>query len=233
MVIAFYQLPNKISVFSMMDSSMILEFSRERLINRLVEQGIHNRTVLEAIRATPRHLFIDEALESHAYANHPLPIGYGQTISQPYIVAFMTEALLSQGPLDRVLEIGTGSGYQTAILAQLVNKVYTIERIEHLLQKAEKRLENLGLNNVEFKYGDGYQGWGKYAPYQGIIVTAAPPTVPDILLEQLAIGGCMIIPVGPQRSHQVLYKIIRGRNYEQYALEEVSFVPLVSKDKLS
>jgi len=206
---------------------MILEFSRKRLIERLIEQGISNHTVLEAIRAVPRHLFIDEALESHAYANHPLPIGYGQTISQPYIVAFMTEALLSHGPLDRVLEIGSGCGYQTAILAHLVNKVYTIERIQNLLTKAMNHLASLGLNNVKFKHGDGYQGWMEYAPYQGIIVTAAPPTVPDTLLEQLAVGGCMVIPVGLQQSHQVLYKIVRTRTrYEQQVLEEVSFVPM-------
>jgi len=206
---------------------MILEFSRERLIERLIEQGIYNRSVLEAIRATPRHLFIDEALESHAYANHPLPIGYGQTISQPYIVAFMTEALLSQGSLDRVLEIGSGCGYQTAVLAQLVNKVYTMERIENLLTKAIKHLKYLGLNNVKFKHGDGYQGWIEPAPYQGIIVTAAPPTIPNALLEQLTVGGCMIIPVGPQRGHQVLYKIVRTRtHYEQHVLEDVSFVPM-------
>ncbi len=207
---------------------MTLTHLRERLIQQLGNQGIHNQKILEVMRATPRHLFIDEALSSHAYTNHALPIGYGQTISQPYIVARMTEALLNEDNLDKVLEIGTGCGYQTAVLAQLVSQVYSVERIKNLLIKARNRLTFLGLDNIHFSHSDGYCGWAEHAPYQGIIVTAAPTSVPEVLLEQLAVGGCLVIPVGPQQGAQVLLKIIRTRRnrYEQYTLSEVSFVPL-------
>jgi protein-L-isoaspartate(D-aspartate) O-methyltransferase len=200
----------------------------ERLIQQLRIQGIHNEKVLEVMRNTPRHIFVDEALESYAYTNHALPIGYGQTISQPYIVARMTEQLLESGTVEKVLEVGTGCGYQTAILAQLVKKVYSIERIEKMLLKTKERLKILELESVALKHGDGYQGWKEYAPYQGIIVTAAPTVVPDALLEQLAVGGCMIIPVGFQYTGQVLQKIVRThtRGYEQSILDHVSFVPL-------
>ncbi len=204
-----------------------LKKPRERLIRQLYNQGIQSQKVLEVMRITPRHLFVDEALSSHAYTNHALPIGYGQTISQPYTVARMTEALLSQGYLDSVLEVGTGCGYQTAVLAQLVGKVHSVERIKNLSDKARKQLKFLGLNNVEFHYSDGSWGWAKHAPYQGIIVTAAPMSVPDALLDQLTLGGCLIIPVGPQNARQELFKIIRTRTcYEQYTLDNVSFVPL-------
>jgi protein-L-isoaspartate(D-aspartate) O-methyltransferase len=171
---------------------------------------------------------VDEALESYAYANHALPIGYGQTISQPYIVARMTEQLLEQGMIEKVLEVGTGCGYQTAILAQLVKQVYSIERIEKMLLKTKERLKFLELESVELKHGDGYQGWEEHAPYQGIIVTAAPTVVPESLLKQLAVGGYMIIPVGFQHTGQVLQKIVRTRTggYEQSILDHVSFVPL-------
>jgi protein-L-isoaspartate(D-aspartate) O-methyltransferase len=206
---------------------MFLRKPRERLIRQLYAQGIQNQKVLEVMGLTPRHLFIDEALSSHAYANHAIPIGYGQTISQPYTVARMTEALLSQGYIDSVLEVGTGCGYQTAVLAQLVGKVYSVERIKNLSEKACKRLKSLGINNIEFHYNDGRWGWTKHAPYQGIIVTAAPMNVPDALLDQLALGGCLIIPVGPENGRQKLLKIIRTRtHYEQHTLDDVSFVPL-------
>ncbi len=199
----------------------------ERLVKNLYAQGIQNKAVLEAIRATPRHLFVDKSLSRHAYADHPLPIGYGQTISQPYIVARMTEVLLSQGPLSKVLEIGTGCGYQTAILAQLVNQVYTVERIKDLSLQARDNLNALGITNVQFCHADGQWGWVDYAPYPGIIVTAAPSTIPENLLEQLTIGGCLVIPVGPTYGPQVLSKVIRTRSsYEQYQLDHVSFVPL-------
>jgi len=199
---------------------------RDRLIQELIAQGIKNPKVLEVIRTIPRHIFIDEALSSHAYANRPLPIGYGQTISQPYIVARMTEALLSQGHVDSVLEIGTGCGYQTAVLAKLVGKVYSVERIKSLADKARKNLTSLELDNVQLYYSDGHLGQTGNAPYQGIIVTAAPATVPDALLDQLAVGGCLIIPVGTI-GRQVLLKIIRTRtSYEQQTLNYVSFVPL-------
>lgn len=204
----------------------MLNHYRKRLIEQLVAQGISNSNVLEVMGATERHMFVDEALSSHAYSNNALPIGYGQTISQPYIVARMTEALLSQGNISKVLEIGTGCGYQTAILAQLVKKVYTVERIKPLLDKAQTRLQNLGLDNIVFGHHDGYDGWNKYKPYQGIIVTAAPTEIPETLLNQLSIGGCLIIPIG-SKGKQSLLKIIRNRNsYEQYVLDQVSFVPL-------
>jgi len=209
------------------DSETASEPTLERFIKRLRTQGISNPKVLQAMRMTPRHIFIDEALSSHAYADHALPIGYSQTISQPYIVARMTESLLSIGSVDSVLEVGTGCGYQTAILAQIVHRVYTIERIKILHLRAIENLKSLGLTNVEFKHGDGQWGYPEHAPYQGIIVTAAPATVPEALLDQLAIGGCMVIPIGPQRGYQVLYKIVRTRaRYEQHALDDVSFVPL-------
>lgn len=200
---------------------------RERMVNRLKMQGICEPSILSVMGKTPRHIFIDEALSSHAYADHSLPIGYGQTISQPYIVARMTEALLAQNRLDNVLEIGSGCGYQTAILAQLVGKVYSVERIEGLSIKARERLAALELYNVDFHHADGSWGWKENAPYQGIIVTAAPEQVPADLLKQLAVGGRLIMPIGAQGRSQKLVKIIRTRNgYEQYDIEEVSFVPL-------
>lgn len=199
----------------------------ERLIKQLYLEGIRNRAVLDTLRLIPRHVFIDKALSHYAYANHSLPIGYGQTISQPYIVARMTEALLAHGRLNKVLEVGTGCGYQTAVLAQLVNQVYTIERIKSLSFKAQTRLKSLGFNNVQFKYGDGHWGWPEQAPFQGILVTAAPHQVPQALLNQLSLGGYLIIPVGPQHGRQCLLKIVRTPNgYEEQSLDDVSFVPL-------
>jgi protein-L-isoaspartate(D-aspartate) O-methyltransferase len=165
-------------------------------------------------------------MSSFAYADHALPIGQGQTISQPYIVARMTETLLQHGAGHSVLEIGTGCGYQTAILAHLIRHVYTVERIKNLTDKAQERLENLGFNNISYSYGDGYLGWREHAPYPAIIVTAAPEQIPSALLEQLEIGGCLIIPVG-QRGRQQLVKIVRTRHgYQQNLLDQVSFVPL-------
>jgi protein-L-isoaspartate(D-aspartate) O-methyltransferase len=200
---------------------------RDRLIKHLCAQGIHNQAVLEAIRTTPRHWFIDPALSRYAYSNHPLPIGYGQTISQPYIVARMTQELLSQGPLTKVLEIGTGCGYQTAILAQLVDHVYTVERIQNLQLAARTHLARLGVQNVSFSYGDGQWGWVELAPYSGILVTAAPLSIPPSLLEQLALGGRLVIPVSDAKGGQGLWKVIRSRTgYQREFLEEVNFVPL-------
>lgn len=198
----------------------------KRLIQQLQQQGIKNTAVLEVMQSIPRHIFIDEALADHAYANHPMPIGYGQTISQPYIVARMTEELLSEGHIDNVLEVGSGCGYQTAILASLVRKVYSIERIKELVAKARKNIISLDLHNIQFHHSDGYWGWPEHAPYPAILVTAAPIVVPEALLEQLAIGGCLIIPVGP-KGNQVLLKIVRTRKgYERFTLDHVSFVPL-------
>ncbi|EIJ44244.1 protein-L-isoaspartate and D-aspartate O-methyltransferase [Beggiatoa alba B18LD] len=198
-----------------------------RLITLLQHQGIRHPDVLEAIQRTPRHFFIDEALASHAYANYALPIGQGQTISQPYIVARMTEILLSRGIPNAVLEVGTGCGYQTAVLAQLVPRVYTVELLASLTEQAQERLNLLGFNNIKFKQSDGKWGWSENAPYDAILVTAAPEAVPEPLLEQLALNASMIIPVGAQGMNQILYKITRLRNrYEQEQLEDVNFVPL-------
>lgn len=203
--------------------------TRERLVARLREQGVRNAQVLNLIRSTPRHLFMDEALASRAYEDTALPIGHGQTISQPYIVARMTEALMADSLPEVVLEVGTGCGYQTAILAALVKEVYTVERIMPLQQRARQTLSGLGVRNVRFRHADGGWGWPNHAPYNGIIVTAAPDEVPAALLEQLAPGGRMVIPVGVQGSAQQLLLITRRdeTRYERQVLEQVSFVPLL------
>ncbi len=201
--------------------------TRLRLIERLRREGIKNEAVLAAMLDVPRHIFMDEALASRAYENIALPIGYGQTISQPYIVARMTEALLAGGRLSKVLEIGTGSGYQAAILAKLVERVYTVERITALFKEAKLRFQELGLDNIEIQNSDGYEGWREESPFDGIIATAAPFEVPQELLEQLADGGRLIIPVG-DRYRQVLKLITRnGDKFKEEQLELVSFVPMV------
>src|SRR5258706_119105 len=169
--------------------------TRDRLVQRLRDQGITNLSVLDRIRNLPRHIFVDEALGSRAYEDTALPIGYGQTISQPYIVARMTEALLQAGAADSVLEVGTGCGYQTAVLAPLVARLYTIERIEPLLARARERLKELGLRNVRFRHGDGTLGWKAHAPFDGILVAAAPLTVPEALVRQLRVGGQLLVPI--------------------------------------
>jgi len=201
--------------------------TRERLVQRLKEQGISDPRVLERIRTVPRHLFVDEALSSRAYEDTALPIGLGQTISQPFVVARMTEALLGDEPPAKVLEIGTGCGYQTAVLAGLVSQVFTVERLAPLQRRARELLRGLNLYNVQFRHGDGWQGWAKSAPFDGIIVTAAPESVPTALLEQLAEGGRLIVPVGPRRGQQLMEIRRRGNSFEQASLGAVSFVPLV------
>ena len=207
---------------------MTSQRTRDRLVQRLVSKGITDQRVLDVIRYTPRHLFVDEALSSRAYEDIALPIGYRQTISQPYIVAKMTESLLAHRDALKVLEVGTGSGYQTALLAQLVPKLYTIERIPSLYRQARDRIRKLGISNVHFRLSDGAWGWPQHAPYDAIMVTAAPEHVPEPLLEQLALGGCMLIPMGSARGLQKLYLIKRAfSSYEQEILEPVNFVPLV------
>jgi protein-L-isoaspartate(D-aspartate) O-methyltransferase len=202
--------------------------TRERLIQRLRAEGIRSAAVLDQIRNVPRHLFMDEALASRAYEDTALPIGHGQTISQPYVVARMTEAVCGDERPDRVLEIGTGCGYQTAVLAGLAANVFTVERIEPLMKKARERLRQLRIHNVRFRYGDGWEGWSDHAPYDGIIVTAAPSETPAALLDQLADGGRMIIPVGP-RGRQELLEIRRtGQRFEEQVIDQVVFVPLLS-----
>ncbi len=203
--------------------------TRERMVKRLSEQGICNQKVLEIMRDTPRHIFMDEALASRAYEDTALPIGYNQTISQPYIVAKMTELLLGPSShLGKVLEIGTGCGYQTAILAQLVDHVYTIERILPLQRKAKSHLSDLKLHNISYLYSDGNLGWPDYALYDGILASAAPSEIPAQLLQQLAIGGVMIIPVG-KTGQQTLQRVTRRTSgYDIEIIEAVTFVPFLS-----
>lgn len=206
---------------------MTSQRTRERLVKRLMEKGIRNSAVLNVIRSTPRHIFVDEALASRAYEDDALPIGHGQTISQPYIVARMTEILLDSGVKNKVLEIGTGSGYQTAILAQLVNEVFSVERIQALQLKARSRLRELKLRNVKYKYDDGTLGWPDNGPYDGILVTAAPQKIPEELLNQLSVGGCMLIPCGRGET-QTLRKITREHDgFVDEALNDVLFVPML------
>jgi protein-L-isoaspartate(D-aspartate) O-methyltransferase len=201
--------------------------TRDRLVQRLVDQGIRSAAVLEQIRNVPRHLFVDEALASRAYEDTALPIGLGQTISQPYIVARMTEALLTDFKGESVLEIGTGCGYQTAVLSPLVKKIYSVERLPELLRKTRQRLRDLDIYNVQFKPGDGWEGWPKYGPYDGIIVTAAAPELPEKLLQQLAPGGRMVIPIGPHGRQELMLVKRSNEHFEHVSLGAVSFVPLV------
>ncbi len=202
--------------------------TRQRLIQRLRHAGIHAPEVLAAMQNLPRHLFVDEALASRAYEDSALPIGHGQTISQPYTVALMTQSLLERVTPDTVLEIGTGSGFQTAVLAALVRRVYTVERIQILLEQAQRRLGSLRQRNIRFLHGDGTKGWPDYAPYDGILVTAAPPGIPRILAEQLAPGGVMVLPVGNDMQ-QVLVRVTRDADgFTQEILDTVSFVPLLT-----
>ncbi len=203
----------------------------QRVRNRLVEQlrgmGIVSETVLELVRTIPRHLFVDEALASRAYENTALPIGYGQTISQPYIVAAMTELLLSTGPLGRVLEIGSGCGYQTALLSRLAGTVYSIERIAGLANRLPERLQGLGIHNVHVAHGDGRDGWLAHAPFDAILVAAAAPDVPAPLLDQLAAGGRMVMPVGPPGEQTLMLWRRTLEGYMEETIQRVSFVPLV------
>lgn len=207
---------------------MTSQRTRDRLVSRLQERGIENADVLSVIREMPRHLFVDEALASRAYEDTALPIGHGQTISQPYIVAKMTEILLEGGPREKVLEVGTGSGYQTAVLSKLVNRVFSLERIAPLQNQARERFYQLKLNNIKLKHSDGSWGWEWYAPYDAIIVTCAPEQVPQELLRQLAPGGRLVIPVGGsgRQSLRVIDRI--DDRYEETELDPVSFVPLLS-----
>jgi protein-L-isoaspartate(D-aspartate) O-methyltransferase len=204
---------------------MTSQRTRERLIQRLVDQGISNMSVLDVIRITPRHLFLDEAMAHRAYEDVALPIGFQQTLSQPYIVARMTELLLAGGPRERVLEIGTGSGYQTAVLAQLVGEVYSVERIKALQQKARQRMRQLKLRNVHMNHADGGMGWAERGPFDGIMATAAPERIPEDLLLQLAPDGRLVIPVGGENQHlQVVTRTHEG--FETDIVEAVNFVPL-------
>ena len=211
------------------DVGMASQRVRDHLVNRLRNKGISNAAVLAAIATVPRHLFIDEALLHRAYEDDALPIGHGQSISQPYVVAWMTQELLVDGVPDKVLEIGTGSGYQAAVLANIVPAVFSVERISDLLGQAKKRLQQLKINNVMTKHGDGSLGWSQLAPYGAIIVTAAPEQIPNTLLEQLAVGGRMVVPVGGDGLVQELRCIQRtDHGFTSDILGKVSFVPFRS-----
>lgn len=210
---------------------MTSQRTRDRMIHRLTEQGITHQQVLTIMRTTPRHIFIDEALATRAYEDTALPIGYNQTISQPYIVARMTELLLeNKTALENVLEIGTGCGYQTAILAQLASNVYSVERLLPLQKKAKVHTELLNLKNIRYLHNDGGWGWPDYAPYDGILVAAAPHEIPQALLEQLAVGGVMIIPVANQEDgNQSLKRVTRTEScFHIEEVESVSFVPFLT-----
>ena len=204
---------------------MTSQRTRERLIQRLVEQGITDMGVLDVIRTTPRHLFLDEAMAHRAYEDTALPIGYQQTLSQPYIVARMTELLLADGPRKRVLEIGAGSGYQTAVLAQLVGEVYGVERIKPLLDKARQRIRRLKLRNVHLRHADGMLGWDSEGPFDGILSAAAPEKIPEELLRQLSPGGRLVIPVGGE-SQQLQLVTRDEEGFTTRIVEAVRFVPL-------
>lgn len=208
---------------------MTSQRTRWRLIQRLQEKGIRDLSVLKVISEVPRHIFVDEALATRAYEDTALPIGYGQFISQPYIIARMTELLFAGKPLKRVLEVGSGSGYQTAILAYLAKEVYSVERIEALYKQLRYRFQELSLRNIRLKHGDGWLGWPEYGPYDGILVAAAASDVPPTLVEQLAPSGRMVIPIG-SADKQVLTLISRvGGGFESEVIEPVSFVPLLSE----
>lgn len=204
--------------------------TRQRLIDRLRAQGIQDEAVLAAIFETPRHLFLDEALRHLAYEDRPLSIGHHQTISQPYIVALMTQLVsTSEDRVKRVLDIGTGCGYQAAVLSQLADWVFTVERIEALSFDARERLQELGYKNISYLCGDGYQGWLKKAPFDAIIVAAAPPSVPEALKQQLAVGGRLVIPVGESEAQalRVIERTPSGFTEQTHGM--VRFVPLVSE----
>jgi len=203
--------------------------SAHSLAQKLYDEGINQQAVLDAIASLPRHDFVDTVLTHKAYENTALPIGLGQTISQPYIVAKMTQILIEQGVKDKVLEIGTGSGYQSAVLAKVFNEVYSVERIKSLQWQAKRRLQNLDLYNVSMKHGDGWLGWESKSPFNGIIVTAAASQVPTELLNQLSDNGILVAPIGEGEQKLVMFKR-QGDNFIQQAIEAVRFVPLVPGD---
>jgi protein-L-isoaspartate(D-aspartate) O-methyltransferase len=215
-----------VSTIALNGIGMTSQRTRNRLVDRLREQGIVSIPVLDVMMNTPRHIFVDEAMAHKAYDDTSLPIGNGQTISQPYIVARMTELLLEASP-QKVLEIGTGSGYQTAVLAQLVDDIYSIERIRPLLDKARQRIKMLGITNVTFRHSDGGEGWQKCGPFDGILSAAAPRQVPPELKEQLAIGGRLVMPVGDSRNQNLVVVDRLEDGFRECVVEPVKFVPLV------
>lgn len=207
---------------------MTSQRTRDRLVQRLMEKGIRDYTVLETLRRTPRHIFLDEALAHRAYEDCALPIGFQQTLSQPYIVARMSELLLEKGRPAKVLEIGTGSGFQTAILAQLVDQVFSVERIRPLQEKARQRLRQLKLYNTHLRLADGAMGWPEKGPFDGILSAAAPQEVPQELLDQLAPGGRLVTPIGNGDEQQLVVVDHTEEGMRRTAVEAVRFVPLLS-----
>ena len=207
---------------------MTSQGTRDRLVQTLRKEGIKDESVLKAITQVPRHEFVDEALSSRAYENTALPIGQSQTISQPWIVARMTEALLDGGKPEKVLEVGTGSGYQASVLAHLVPKVFTVERIDELLKLARRRFHSLRLNNIFVRYADGHLGWPSQAPFDGIMVTAAAQSVPQELLEQLGIGGVLVIPIEKNGQQRLMTVRRLEDGFEESDLGAVVFVPMLS-----
>jgi len=205
--------------------------SADALAEQLKASGVQDKKVLQVIKDTPRHLFIDDVLKHKAYENTALPIGNGQTISQPFIVAKMTEILRQVGVKGKVLEIGTGSGYQSAVLAQVFEQVFSVERIKSLQWQAKRRLHQLDLYNVSMKHGDGWQGWQTKGPFSGIIVTAAAKSVPQALLEQLEDEGALLLPIGEEE--QVLTLVVRkGEQFIEHKMAPVRFVPLIAGEIL-
>lgn len=207
---------------------MTSQRTRMRLVDRLRDQGIDDEDLLEIISSTPRHIFVDEALSHRAYEDTALPIGFNQTISQPYVTARMCAALMQPGPLLKVLEVGTGSGYQTSILAQLTQQVVTLERIRGLQEKARERLNLLGLRNIQYRHCDGGMGWPEQGPYDGIIVSASPRKIPMELVDQLATHGRMVIPVGDERHQELQLITLTPDGMKVTVLERVRFVPMLA-----
>jgi len=207
---------------------MTSQGTRDRLVQRLREKGISNEKVLQAIANTPRHLFVDEALSSRAYEDTALPIGQGQTISQPFVVALMTQELVKDKKLEKVLEVGTGSGYQAAVLALLVEKVFTVERIDELLRIARRRFREAGVHNIYTRHADGHLGWPSQAPFDGILITAATQSVPPELLDQLDEGASLVAPVERDRGQRLVKFTRHGDEYEEQDLGGVIFVPMLS-----
>jgi protein-L-isoaspartate(D-aspartate) O-methyltransferase len=224
-----YDLGNSCGVrLILTDNNDIYSEKRRQMVNdQLISRGISDSNIIEAMLVVPRHRFVAQNLINHSYKDCPLPIGMGQTISQPYIVAYMTELLnLKKG--DKVLEIGTGSGYQAAILAELGCEVYSIEIVEDLASRAQDILQNLGYKNIHFKKGDGYMGWKEHSPYDAIIVTAAPPEIPEPLTQQIKEGGKMVIPVGDYFQELILLKKTRD-GLKEKKVTPVSFVPMTGE----
>jgi protein-L-isoaspartate(D-aspartate) O-methyltransferase len=211
------------------DTSQWRDKAKKMVRLQIEERGVTDKKVLEAMRSTPRHLFVPEQTRQYAYRDRPLAIGHGQTISQPYIVALMTEKLELEGD-ERVLEIGTGSGYQAAVLAQIVDSVYTIEIVKALAQTARQRLQDLSYDNVKMKHGNGYKGWSRYAPFDAIIVTAAPPEVPEALKKQLRKGGRMVVPVGKNYQNLIVLKKYGPDKFDRTQITPVRFVPMVKPE---